>query len=76
MRRSGTPIAAPRPIFSSTSTNPREKRLDPDVLTIGFARRAAAYKRGDLIFSDLKRLLKIGKGKPPAGLRRQSASPG
>lgn len=39
------------------------RRLDPDVLTIGFARRAAAYKRGDLIFSDVERLLKIGKGK-------------
>jgi len=38
-------------------------RLDPEVLTIGFARRAATYKRGDLIFSDLDRLLKIGKGK-------------
>jgi len=38
-------------------------RLDPDVLTLGFARRAAAYKRGDLIFSDLDRLLAIGEGK-------------
>jgi len=39
------------------------KTLDPDILTIGFARRAATYKRGDLIFCDLDRLLKIGKGK-------------
>jgi starch phosphorylase len=38
-------------------------KLDLDVLTIGFARRAAAYKRGDLIFTDLKRLLAIGGGK-------------
>ena len=30
-----------------------------DTLTIGFARRAAAYKRADLIFSDLERLLHI-----------------
>lgn len=37
--------------------------LDPEVLTIGFARRAAAYKRGDLIFSDIARLLEIGEGK-------------
>lgn len=37
--------------------------LDPDLLTIGFARRAATYKRADLIFSDIKRLLKIGEGK-------------
>jgi len=42
--------------------NEREnvKRLfSPDVLTIGFARRVAAYKRWDLIFSDLPRLLKM-----------------
>jgi starch phosphorylase len=31
-------------------------RLDTDVLTIGFARRAASYKRSDLIFRDPKRL--------------------
>ena len=33
--------------------------FDRDVLTIGFARRAAAYKRGTLIFHDLDRLAKI-----------------
>lgn len=37
--------------------------FDPEVLTIGFARRAAAYKRGDMIFSDLQRLLQIAEGK-------------
>ena len=37
--------------------------LDPEVLTIGFARRAATYKRADLIFTDLERLRKIGGGK-------------
>lgn len=37
--------------------------LQPDVLTIGFARRAATYKRADLVFSDVKRLLEIGAGK-------------
>jgi starch phosphorylase len=31
--------------------------LDPDVLTIGFARRFAGYKRADLIFDDPKMLL-------------------
>jgi len=30
-----------------------------DVLTIGFARRAAAYKRADLLFTDLDRLREI-----------------
>jgi len=39
------------------------KTLDPELLTIGFARRAATYKRGDLIFNNLSRLLEIGAGK-------------
>jgi starch phosphorylase len=34
-------------------------RLDEGVLTIGFARRAAAYKRTNLLFSDLDRLRSI-----------------
>ena len=33
--------------------------LDPSVLTIGFARRFATYKRADLIFHDLERLKKL-----------------
>lgn len=37
--------------------------MDYDTLTIGFARRATAYKRADLLFSDLKRLEKIGTNK-------------
>ena len=35
--------------------------FDRDVLTIGFARRAAAYKRGTLIFHDVERLAKIAE---------------
>jgi starch phosphorylase len=38
-------------------------RLDPDILTIGFARRATAYKRANMIFTDKERLLEIGGGK-------------
>jgi starch phosphorylase len=34
-------------------------RLQRDVFTIGFARRATAYKRADLLFSDLERLRAI-----------------
>jgi starch phosphorylase len=34
-------------------------KLDPAVMTIGFARRATPYKRADLIFSDIKRLKAI-----------------
>ena len=33
--------------------------LDPDALTIGFARRFATYKRANLIFHDVERLLRI-----------------
>lgn len=33
--------------------------LDPLALTIGFARRFAAYKRADLVFRDSERLLRI-----------------
>jgi len=33
--------------------------FSPDVLTIGFARRVAAYKRWNLLLSDLDRLLKL-----------------
>jgi starch phosphorylase len=33
--------------------------LDPSVLTIGFARRFATYKRGDLIFYDVQRLKRL-----------------
>ncbi|MBI4820597.1 MAG: alpha-glucan family phosphorylase [Deltaproteobacteria bacterium] len=33
--------------------------LDPDALTIGFARRFATYKRATLLFQDVERLLKI-----------------
>jgi len=33
--------------------------LDPSVLTLGFARRFATYKRADLIFYDLERLKKL-----------------
>ncbi len=35
--------------------------LDPGVLTMGFARRATAYKRAHLLFSDLERLRRIAR---------------
>ncbi len=40
-------------------------RLDPGTLTIGFARRAALYKRADLLFSDLERLRAITQNAGP-----------
>src|SRR5207249_4373060 len=36
-----------------------ESALDPDILTIGFARRFATYKRAGLLFTDLDRLSRI-----------------
>jgi glycogen phosphorylase len=36
-----------------------ETALDPDVLTIGFARRFATYKRAGLLFSDIERLARM-----------------
>jgi len=41
------------------------RSLSPETLTIGFARRATQYKRADLIFSDVNRLLAIAKQAGP-----------
>jgi starch phosphorylase len=39
--------------------------LDPEAMTIGFARRAAAYKRADMLFWDLDRLRQTAEGAGP-----------
>ena len=39
--------------------------MDLDVFTIGFARRATAYKRGDLLFTDIERLKYISSKSGP-----------
>lgn len=39
-------------------------RLDPEVLTLGFARRMTAYKRPDLLFTDINRLKVLAQGYP------------
>ena len=36
-----------------------ETALDPDILTIGFARRFATYKRAGLLFTDIDRLARM-----------------
>lgn len=36
-----------------------DEYLDPDVLTIGFARRFATYKRASILFSDRERLVRL-----------------
>lgn len=40
------------------------RALDPQVLTIGFARRATAYKRADLVVTDIERLRAIARRSP------------
>lgn len=39
--------------------------LEPEVLTIGFARRAAVYKRAELLFWDTARLIEIARNVGP-----------
>ncbi len=42
-----------------TEMNKAEEVLDPEVLTVGFARRFAGYKRGNLLLKDSERLVKM-----------------
>ena len=50
--------------------------LDPDRLTIGFARRFATYKRAGLVFSDLERLLALPVQIVVAGKAHPQDAPG
>ena len=43
----------------ATQSMAQAPNLDPDVLTIGFARRFATYKRAPLIFRDIERAARI-----------------
>ena len=43
-------------------------QLDEKIFTLGFARRATGYKRGDLLFTDLERLKRIARGPGPLQL--------
>ena len=66
---------------------PEREPLDPEALTLGFARRFATYKRADLLFQDLDRLDRLlndpraagadrlRRQGPPARHRRQGADP-
>jgi starch phosphorylase len=40
-------------------------KTDPDVLTLGFARRMAVYKRGDLLYRDIDRLAAMALSRGP-----------
>ena len=44
---------------SQTALDAADEVLDPEALTIGFARRFATYKRATLLLSDLERLARI-----------------
>ena len=57
LRRSG---------YSYEEINEIVSKLNPDALTIGFARRFATYKRATLIFKDIERMTQImnNAGKP------------
>ena len=50
--------------------------LDPERLTIGFARRFATYKRANLVFSDLERLLALPVQVVVAGKAHPQDNPG
>lgn len=49
-----------------TELNRAEEVLDPESLTVGFARRFAGYKRGNLLFRNPRRIMKLltAKDKP------------
>ena len=47
--------------MSQTELETADEVLNPDALTIGFARRFATYKRATLIFHDLERLRRLVK---------------
>ena len=54
-----------------------DQLLNPDALTIGFARRFATYKRAPLIFQQFENIVKLTRDKNASGaiyFCRQSAS--
>ena len=58
--------AAQRRGEGPSSLDELSRSLDPNALTIGFARRFATYKRAPLVFTDIDRLAKIvGDAKRP-----------
>ena len=44
---------------SQEAVNKARHMLDPNILTVGFGRRFATYKRANLIFNDIDRIAKI-----------------
>ena len=56
-------VEARRVLFLEVKTR-CDITLDPDLPVLGFARRMTAYKRPDLLFTDLNRLKSIAKQRP------------
>jgi starch phosphorylase len=54
----GAHVEAKRNLLQEV-TSRTSQTLNPETFTIGFARRAAAYKRADLVFSDVERLRRL-----------------
>jgi len=59
--------AARRRLFAAVRSS-ADVDLDPDAFTIGFARRASAYKRADLVLADAARLERIAARHGPLQL--------
>jgi len=52
-------VGAKRRLLEFLVTSRGVRELDPDVLTVGFARRFATYKRAGLLFGDPERLARL-----------------
>jgi starch phosphorylase len=53
--------AAKQELLAAIATREPNAPLKPDAFTIGFARRAATYKRADLVFTDPDQLIALAK---------------
>jgi starch phosphorylase len=60
-------LTAKRALFEAVEAKVGS-RLDPTVFTIGFARRAATYKRADLVLRDPERLVSVAHSLGPIQL--------
>ena len=48
-------------VFIAEVARRKSVELDPNIFTLGFARRATPYKRADLMFTDTSRLIQIAE---------------
>ena len=57
--RASVASSLPAPARRPTEVEAARRLFDPDVLTLGFARRFATYKRPNLLLHDPERLLRL-----------------